>query len=173
MHYRNQTRNTLTALLVVSAVLAWTGTASAGLRLGGGIHYLRTVGDIKDSDQFDENAIGIMASATYGLAMLRVEGDVEYIPDWGGTDEAMWEPQAYALIGDMIYGGLGTGIGYIDGEWQSEPFFALRAGVDFVLAGLDLDVFGTYRFQKEEDLKALGSDDINAITFGALIRFGM
>jgi hypothetical protein len=173
MNFRNQAWVALAAFLAASAILFQAGTASAGLRLGGGIHYLRTVGDIKDNDQFDENAIGIMASATYGFAMLRVEGDVEYIPDWGGTDEAMWEPQAYALIGDLIYGGLGTGIGYIDGEWQSEPFFALRAGVDFVLAGLDLDVFGTYRFQKEEDLKGLGSDDINAITFGALIRFGM
>lgn len=163
----------LLSCVVAVGILAQAGTAAAGLRLGGGIHYLRTLGDIKDAEGFDENAIGIMASATYSFAMVRVEGDVEFIPDFGGTDEAMWQPQAYALVGNFIYGGIGTGIGYIDGDWQSEPFFALRAGVDFVLAGLDLDAFTTYRFQKDEDLKGFGSDDLDTITFGALIRFGM
>lgn len=170
LHYRVMI--SLLACLMASGILVHAGAAAAELRLGGGIHYLHTLGDIKDSEEFDENAIGIMASATYGFAMLRVEGDVEFIPDFGGSDEAMWQPQAYALLGDLIYGGIGTGIGYIDGDWQSQPFFALRAGVDFVLAGLDLDAFASYRFQKEEDLKALGSDDLDTITFGALIRFG-
>jgi hypothetical protein len=162
----------LLVCLVSAGVVAQASTAAAGLRLGGGIHYLRTLGDIKDAEGFDENAIGIMLSAAYSLAMVRVEGDLEFIPDFGGTDEAMWEPQVYALLGDLFYGGLGTGIGYIDGDWQSQPFLALRAGANFVLAGLDLDAFATYRFQKDDNLKDVGSDDLDTITFGALVRFG-
>jgi hypothetical protein len=171
MTNRNRLKSTLLACLVAAGVLFQAGTAGAELRLGGGVHYLHTLGDIKDADEFDENAIGIMASVTYGRAMFRVEADVEFIPDFGGSEEAMWQPQAYALVGGLIYGGVGAGIGYIDGDWQSQPFFALRAGADFVLADLDLDAFATYRFQKEEDLKALGSDDLDTITFGLLIRF--
>jgi len=38
----------------------------------------------------------------------------------------------YLLIGNLIYGGAGAGIGYLgDFGWQ-DPFFALRAGVDFM-----------------------------------------
>jgi hypothetical protein len=84
----------------------------------------------------------------------------------------MIQPQGYAMIGDFIYGGAGVGIGYIDGDFQSNPFYALRAGVDFFLGGLDLDAFASYRFQKAKDLQGFGSDDLNTITFGALIRFG-
>lgn len=169
---RNRIVVSALACLVALGTLLQSGTANAGMRLGGGIHYLRTLGDIKDAEGFDENAIGIMASATYDFTLIRVEGDVEYIPDFGGSDEAMWQPQAYVLLGNLIYGGVGTGIGYIDGDWQSDPFYALRAGVDFVLAGLDLDVFASYRFQKDDNLKDFASDDLDTLTFGALIRFG-
>ncbi len=171
MIMRNRLTVSLLACLIAAGILVDATTAAAGMRFGGGIHYLRTLGDIKDAEEFDENSIGFMASLTYGLALVRVEADVEFIPDFGGLDEAMWQPQVYALAGGPVYGGLGSGIGYIDGDWQSQPFFALRAGVDFVAAGFDLDVFASYRFQKEEDLEHLGSDDLNAITFGALIRF--
>lgn len=146
-------------------------TAEAGSRLGGGIHYLRTVGEIKDIDGFDENAVGFMGSFLLTQSILRLEADIEYIPNYG-IDKAMIQPQAYGMIGDMIYGGVGIGIGYIDGDFQTNPFYALRAGVDFFLAGLDLDVFASYRFQKANDLEAFGSDDLNSITFGALVRFG-
>ena len=84
----------------------------------------------------------------------------------------MIQPQGYAMLGNLIYGGVGIGIGHIDGEWQSNPFYALRAGVDFMAGSLDLDLFASYRFQKTSDLDHLGGDDLNSITFGALIRFG-
>lgn len=163
----------LTALLAALILsLAVAGPAEAGTRLGGGIHYLRTLGDIKDSPEWDENAIGFMGSIVFTGQLLRLEGDVEFIPDFGGSGEMMIQPQAYGLIGKFIYGGAGIGIGYIDGDFQSNPFYALRAGVDFYLGGLDLDVFASYRFQKANDLEDLGSDDLNSITFGALLRFG-
>ncbi len=161
-----------TTILLMVCLLAIATAAEAGTRLGGGIHYLRTLGEVKDTPEFDENAIGIMGSIVFTDSLIRLEADVEAIPNFGGGDEMMLQPQAYGMIGGLIYGGLGVGIGYIDGSWQSNPFFALRAGVDFYAGGLDLDMFASYRFQKANDLEHLGSDDLNSITFGVLVRFG-
>ncbi|MDF1543681.1 MAG: hypothetical protein P1R58_01115 [bacterium] len=127
--------------------------------------------DITDNPEFDRNAFGFMGSFVIAQPLLRFEGDKEFIADFGGTGEMMIQPQGYAMIGDFIFGGAGVGIGYIDGDWQSDPFYALRAGVDFTAGGLDLDFFASYRFQKSTDLEHLGSDDLNTITFGALVRF--
>jgi hypothetical protein len=146
--------------------------ATAGTRIGGGIHYLQTLSDIKDAPGFDKNSIGFMGSVAFSGGLLRFEADLEVIPDYVGSDEIMWQPQGYVLIGGVIYGGAGVGIGYLgDFGWQ-DPFFALRAGVDFMLGSLDLDVFASYRFQKASDLETLTFDSLNSLTFGALIRFG-
>jgi hypothetical protein len=48
----------------------------------------------------------------------------------------------------MIYGGAGIGIGHINGDWQSDPFYALRLGVAIPIGKLSGDIYGTYRFQK-------------------------
>jgi hypothetical protein len=76
------------------------------------------------------------------------------------------------MLGGFFYGGVGIGVGHIDGDWQDEPFYALRAGVDFALGGLDLDGYASYRFQSTGDLEGFGKKDLDALTFGALIRFG-
>lgn len=163
----------ISAIMIVCSFLVMTvSPLQAGTRFGGGIHYLRTLGDIKDTPGFDENAMGFMGSALLTTPLIKIEGDIEYIPNFGIDNKDMWQPQAYALIGNFIYGGVGIGIGYIDGGWQDNPFYALRAGVDFFLAGLDLDAFASFRFQKVNDLKYSGNDDLNSITFGVLVRFG-
>lgn len=166
-------RPTITLLVLVLLTAGLAADANAGLRVGGGIHYLRTVGELKDSPGFDENAVGLLGAAKYATALFTVEGDLEIVPDYAGSDETMWQPQAYVLIGRMMYGGIGTGVGYLgDFGWQ-DPFFALRAGVDFMAGPLDLDVFASYRFQKSDDLSDLDEDDLNSITFGALINFAV
>lgn len=146
--------------------------AQAGTRIGGGIHYLRTLGDIKDSPGFDENAVGFLGSAAFVADPVRVDAMLEVTPDYVGSGEVMFQPQGYVLLGSFLYGGLGIGIGYLgDFGWQ-DPFYALRGGVDFMVGNLDLDVFATYRFQNGKDLEGATSDDLDSITFGALIRFG-
>lgn len=158
--------------LLVCLVALVAAPASAGTRIGGGVHYLKTVGDIKDNADFDENALGFLGSIAFTGGLFRFEADVEFIPDYAGSGELMIAPEGYALIGDLIYGGLGLGVGHLgDFGWQ-DPFFDLRAGVDFMAGSLDLDVFATYRFAKMGDLSGLGSDDANSVTFAALIRFG-
>ena len=160
-------------LLVVSLVLAGAlaAPALAAGRFGGGVHYLKTLGDIKDNDEFDENALGFLASYQRDFLVVRVEGDVEWIPDYGGTGNALIQPQAFALLGDFLYGGVGIGISYFDGEWWTDSFYSLRAGVDFTLGGLDLDAYALYRFHETEDFEGFEEQDLDSITFGAQIRF--
>ena len=156
------------------SLIGWSGTANAGGSIGGGIHYLRNLGDISNSTvNLDQNSIGLIGSYQHSLALLKVEGNIEYIFNYIGTDKAMWEPSAYVLTNGVIYGGAGIGIGHIDGDWQNDPFYALRLGVNFGLAGLALDVFGTYRFQNDSELKATTGEDLDSITFAAVARFGM
>ena len=146
--------------------------ADAGLRFGGGINYMRTLGSIKDNPEWDENAVQFVGALQYGIPMFKFEGDVGYTPDYGGTGNGFWQPQAWAMIGGFIYGGLGIGVGYFDGNWADDPFYNLRVGVDLGLGGLAVDVYATYRFFDTEVIEGLGTQDLDSITFGAILWFG-
>ncbi len=162
-----------TMILAVAALcVLFTASAShAGLSLGAGIHYLKTVGDIKDSPAFDENAYNLVASAQMSLLMFKVEGDVEWVPDYGGFDESLLMPQVLVLFGGLIYGGAGIGSGYIDGEWFDKPFYALRAGVNLPLGPVGIDINASYRFMSTKVFESVDEDDLDSITFGAIVRF--
>lgn len=164
----------ISTVTIAGAILAMiiAGTASAGSSLGGGVHYLRNLGDIKDNG-YDENSFSILGSLQMTGPMLTFEADVEYIFDYAGSGEAMWEPSAWLLLGGFIYGGAGIGVGYIDGDWQDEPFYALRGGVELPLGSLALDMYATYRFQNDEAFEDLTGDDLDSITFAAVLRFGL
>lgn len=153
----------------VLALLAVPDPAEA-FRLGGGVHYLRTVGDIKDDEGFDENATGILGSVMLPLPAVRLEGIVEWIPDWGGGS-SMVQPQAWALLGAFLYGGVGVGIGWTDDRWQDRPFWALRVGLNLELGGLNLDGFGSYRLQSTDEIEGVGRRDLDTVTLGAILRF--
>ncbi|HXV14452.1 MAG TPA: hypothetical protein VEC56_09625 [Candidatus Krumholzibacteria bacterium] len=163
----------LKAIAIAAVLLSgWLGAANAESSIGGGVHYLRNLGDIQTYG-YEENSFSLMASYQFAGPLLKFEADLEYVFDFAGTGEAMWEPQAYALVGGMIYGGAGIGIGYLDGDWQNDPFYALRAGVNLPLGGFNLDMFASYRFQSDEELENLTGDDLDSMTFGALMRFGL
>ena len=161
---KHLTKLLILAVLPLLLVASTTTTAEAGLGLG--VHYLNTVGDIKDNPEFDSSAFGFLASYTMGASLIHFEADLEWIPDYAfGKD--MFEPQAYAFIGSFIYGGVGIGIGHINGEWLNDPFYALRAGVKLSM----LDLFTSYKFQSWDDIEGLNSNDANALTLGAIFRF--
>ena len=161
------------ALIAAALFFSGIGTAHADLLLGGGIHYLRTLGDITDDGAIDLNqdSFSLLASGMSDMGMLKIDGQVEYIFDYLGTGNEMWLPSAWLLAGRMIYGGAGIGIGYTDGDWQSNPFYALRAGVNVPLGGLVLDGYASYNFQSDAELKNLTGEDLDSITFAALLRF--
>ena len=164
-------RSAIASLVVALATLALAAGPAAAGSIGAGVHYLKTVGDIKDSQGVDENAFGLIGSYQHGAGMLKLEGDVEWINDYLGSDHSMIEPQAYALVGNNLYAGAGIGIGYIDDNWQDRPFYALRAGYKMPLAAFSLDGFASYRFQKLEAVQGATSDDLDSITFGVIARF--
>ena len=157
----------LITLLAISPFLFLATTATdsqAGLGLG--IHYWKTLEDIGDSDGFDTASLGYLGVFSFGPALLNFEIDVEYVPNYWG-DSGLLQPSAYVFIGHYIYGGLGVGISYLDGEMADDPFFDLRAGVKLSF----FDLFASYRFLSFEEVGDLESDDLNSLTFGALIKF--
>jgi hypothetical protein len=161
--------------MALCALLMGVGASTAGAgggQPGLGLHYLRNLGDIKkNGGDFNQNSYALVGAYKRDLAMLKVEGTVDYIFDYIGTGKHMWEPAGWALLGNMIYGGAGIGIGYINGDWQKNPFYALRAGVQLPFGKRGIDVFGTYRFQSDEQLKSLTGEDLDSVTFCGLIHF--
>ncbi len=136
------------------------------------MNYLKTVGELKDDDDWDSSFLSYYASYQYEAApMSRIELDIEYVPGVGPDDEDLWQPQGYFLFGDLLYAGIGMGIAYVDGEWADKPFYALRLGLEIPLADLlFVDINANYRFQKISAVNDLDSDDADQVTFGAAIR---
>ena len=165
----------LIALSALVMVIASAGAAAAGgVSLGGGVHYLHNVGQIDDNGvNLDQNSIGILGSVMGRAAFLKLEGQAEYIPNYLGSDEGMWIPQAWAMVGSTLYAGGGIGIGHINGDWQNDPFYALRAGVDLPLGPAGLDMYGTYHFWNDHAFDDVNHDDLDSVTFAALLRFNL
>ncbi len=163
---------TISTIAIIAAITACFATDAKALRLGAGLHYLYAMGDIDTNDpDLSKNSFGLIGSIQFPASLITLEGDVEYVFDYIGTGEGMWEPQAYALIGGLVYGGAGIGVSNFDGEW-TDPWYALRGGVNLPLASLGLDVFATYRFWSDDELENLTGDDLDSITFAAILRFG-
>lgn len=165
----------LLAILLIAAVAAMPGMSSAGPSLGVGLHYLHNVADIDAEETLDLNkdSWGLIGSLQYDPGLIMFEGQVEYIFNFLGSDEAMWLPQAWALIGGLVYGGAGIGIGYIDGDFTSDPFYGLRAGVNLPLGGVHLDAYGTYQFWNDDEWTELTNEDLDSITFATVLRFDL
>jgi hypothetical protein len=164
-------------IMIGVALLAMTlptfaGNAFAGPSIGAGVHYLHNLSDIQDNG-FDQNSFSMLGSILFAGPLLKFEGQLEYVFDLMGTGEGAFMPQAYVLVGGFIYGGLGIGVVNFDGEWADDPFYNLRAGVNLPLGGMGLDVYGTYQFWTDDDLEDLTGDDLDSITFAAILRFGM
>jgi hypothetical protein len=148
-------------------------TALAQHSLGIGVHYLRSLGDFDEANdlgaEIEENNFGILGSYQFDAGLLKLEANGEYVFDYLGQ-EGLFEPSAYALIGDFIYGGAGIGIGHFNDRWFDDPFYALRAGVNLPLGSLGLDIYGTYRFQSDDELEDLTGDDLDSVTLAVVLR---
>ena len=163
----------ISTLVAIALLVSIVGTAQAERSLGLGVHYLRNLGDITDDGAVDlnQNSASLIGSIKSDLGPLKLDGQVEYIFDYIGTGDEMWQPSLWLLLGGFIYGGGGMGIGYTNNEWQNNPFYALRAGVNLPLGGLALDGYGTYQFQSDSELENLTGEDLDSVTFAAILRF--
>lgn len=140
-------------------------------KFGAGVHYMKTVGSISDEEEFDEDALNLLLAAKMPLGLITVEFDSEWALDYGGSDNTLWMPQVFGLVGQFIYGGVGIGTGYVDGEWFDNPVYTLRAGVNFPLGRFAVDVNANYQFMSSRALENADSDDLDSVTFGAVLWF--
>jgi hypothetical protein len=162
---------------ILSVCLAVTiAVPATAAQFGLGLHYLRTIDEIQSgpNETFSQNDFAIFGSLSFPFAIIRVEGDLEWVPDYLG--EHLIQPSAYAFLDlGLIYGGLGIGIGYLTGDnsgWANNPWYGLRAGVQLGLGGLAVDGFLSYRWQSASFSDAVGNLSLDAFTIGAQIKFG-
>lgn len=151
-------------------VLAGSALAEGDHRVGVGAHYWTTVDDI-DVRDVDEDGVSWLLSYQYWPSVFGVEAAVEWFESgFAGSDEDVYAPQAYLLVGSLLYGAVGIGGYYSDGDWADNPFYAFRAGLNLqLLPRLFLDINANYRFEDWEGLE--GSDiDSDTITLGAVAR---
>ncbi len=140
-----------------------TPLLSAQHTFGLGLHY-GTV--IDDMDVTDIDTSGISYYFHYRYRFYRplwLELGLERLPDQFG--ESVYAPQAFLVIGNKIYAGVGAGAKYTNGSFADEPFYALKAGVSFSLPlWFCLDISAQYRFHDYTDIRdeerRIGTDTV-------------
>lgn len=157
------------ACLVAAAMPVLAGEGAH--RIGVGAHYWQTVDDI-DADNVDEDGFSYMATYQCWPGLLGLELDVEWFEEgFAGANEVVYAPQAYLLIGNGLYGAVGAGGYYTDGEFAEDPFFAFRVGLAVPVFFLNLDINANYRFETWDDLSDEAQDiDTDTVTLGAAVR---
>jgi len=161
------------AALMIGLV-GWSpiATTAGQHSLGGGIHYLITVDDI-DTDEFEDDSIGWLASYQFTSGFTTLELDIEYFPDrFAGFEDEVWAPQAFLVFGSALYAGLGIGRYYEDSNW-SDPFYVLRLGLDLpVSKEWSFDINVNYQFNDFDQIQDVDKDvDTDTITLGTMIRY--
>jgi len=166
------------ALLVASAGLLWMASTGQAQEQGGnnqfgvGVHYWTTVKNI-DVQDIDKNGFSYLAMYQYHYGWVGIEADLEWFQKgFGGATQDIYQPQAYLILGKVIYAAAGIGGYYTDGKLADNPFYAFRAGLDIpLLPILHLDINANYRFENWDDLSTEGkSVDTDTITLGAAAR---
>jgi hypothetical protein len=140
-------------------------------RIGLGGHYWKTVDDI-DISHIDEDGIALVVSYQYKPSLLGLQLDVEIADEQlTGLDETVYSPQVFLIAGGLVYGGLGIGVRYADGEFSDEPFYALKAGLDFeLLPRIHLDINANYRFENWDTDEVEEDIDTDTVTLGLIGR---
>ena len=168
----------LIALLVASAGFLWmasNGRAQEQERnnqVGVGVHYWTAVKSI-DFNDVDKNGFSYLAMYQYHYGWVGIEADLEWFQKgFGGSDKDVFQPQAYLILGKVVYAAAGIGGYYSEGKLADKPFYAFRVGLDIpLLPILHLDINANYRFENWDDLSTEGkSVDTDTVTLGAAVR---
>jgi len=171
-------KRNLIALLVASLGLLWTASIARAQeqernnQLGVGVHYWTTVKNI-DVNDIDKNGFSYLAMYQYHYGWVGIEAALEWFQSgFGGASQDMYQPQAYLILGKVIYAAAGIGGYYSDGKLADNPFYAFRVGLDIpLLPILHLDINANYRFENWDDLGTEGkSVDTDTVTLGAAAR---
>ena len=168
-------RNLVISILICGLTLLFGIVAPtfAAQRIGAGVHYWTAVKDV-DINNVEESGLSLIASYQNQMTgFSALELDLEMFGEgYAGADAVVFSPQAYFLLGKGLYGGAGAGINYSEGSY-SDPFFALRAGVDLeVLPSIHLDINANYRFETWDFDRVEEAVKTGNVTLGAIVRFG-
>ena len=165
-------KKTIMVVIVLMGVWGFIIPAFAGdHRIGLGGHYWKSVDDIDVSD-IDEDGIAMVVSYQYKPTLIGLQLDLEIADEQlTGLDETVYSPQAFLIVGGLVYAGLGIGTHYVDGDFVDEAFYALKAGLDFeLLPRIHLDINANYRFENW-DKDAVEEDiDTDTVTLGLVGR---
>jgi len=172
------TKRRLIALLAASVGLLWTASTTLAEeqernnQLGVGVHYWTTVKNI-DVNDVDKNGFSYLAMYQYHYGWVGVEADLEWFQKgFGGASQDVYQPQAYLILGKVVYAAAGIGGYYSNNKLADKPFYAFRVGLDIpLLPILHLDINANYRFENWNDLSTEGkSVDTDTVTLGAAAR---
>lgn len=156
---------------LIWAAGAQTASAKAANRLGVGANYWVTVDSIK-VDDVDDNGFSYFLSYQRRSALLGFQVDLEMLPDRFGEDA--YAPQAYLVLGNVLYAAAGVGIVHQDSDWADDPFYSFKVGLDIeLIPSLFLDIAANYRFEKKTQLKDRDTNiDTDTVFLGAALRLG-
>ncbi len=140
-------------------------------RLGLGGHYWKSIDDIDVSD-INEDGFAMVVSYQYKPTLFGFQFDVEIADEQlTGKSKAVYSPQAFLIVGGLVYGGLGIGTHYSDGDFADKPFYALKAGLDFeLLPRIHLDINANYRFDNWDINEVTEDVDTDTVTLGLVGR---
>jgi hypothetical protein len=157
-------------IILIGAVLS--SAANNPNRFGGGIHYWRTMDQIKDDTDFDEDGVSWIVSYQYSKNLLKLETDIEIFPNgYYGSDDTAIMPEAFFGIGSAVYVAVGIGTVYADDldDTFEGPVYILRGGLDLaLLPDIYLDLNANYYFS---DWDNVDNVDTDTVTFGGQLRF--
>jgi len=163
-------------LVLAATVLGLVSAANAGVtqRIGVGATYWHTLDEIQDDAEYDQDGMAWFVSyQCKPVWLLFVEAQVAQMPEgFLAAPEVVYAPEALVGIEFLfIYGAVGVGKYYSDGDWRDDPFYDLRAGLNLgLLPFLKLDVYGTYRFMDLKELDVEEDIDADTLMFGAALR---
>ena len=140
-------------------------------RLGLGGHYWKSIDDIDVLD-IDEDGFAMVISYQYKPSLFGFQFDMEIADEQlAGKGETVYSPQAFIIVGGLVYGGLGIGTHYADGDFSDKPFYALKAGLDFeLLPHIHLDINANYRFDTWDINEVTDDIDTDTVSLGLVGR---
>ncbi|MCC5843699.1 MAG: hypothetical protein JJU05_05550 [Verrucomicrobia bacterium] len=140
-------------------------------RIGGGMNYWVAVDDI--TSETDDDGFSYFISYQRRPQLIGWDLALEFLPDRFGEDALA--PQFHFLIGQGIYAAAGAGWVHQDGGFVDDPFFSLRAGLNFqVLPGVFFDLFGNYRFNEKAELSDSDTKiSTDTVFLGVALRFSL
>jgi hypothetical protein len=159
-------------IVLLFGIWSFCSSAYAGdHRLGLGGHYWKSIDDIDVSD-IKEDGFAMVVSYQYKPSLFGFQFDVEIADEQlTGKSKTVYSPQAFVIVGGLVYGGLGIGTHYSDGDFADKPFYALKAGLDFeLLPYIHLDINANYRFDNWDRDEVTEDVDTDTVTLGLIGR---